>query len=74
MLILVAERAGEGCVVEIAHPNATVAGGERGRYVLYRAFFDEPLVGWSTETTPAETNFKTVATSHCRQITTDAQT
>jgi hypothetical protein len=74
MLILVPERSGEGCVIALAHLEATVAEVRaRDGTLLYLAFFHEPLAGWSTATTPGETTFKTVTTSPCSQTTSSHQ-
>jgi hypothetical protein len=74
MLILVAERSSEGCVVERAHPDATVAEARaRDGTLLYLAFYHEPLASWSTATTPGETTFKIVTTSPCSQTTSSHQ-
>lgn len=66
VLVLIGERAGERCAVEQIYPDATMA--EIRAWdgaLLYIAYFQEPLSGWSTATTPAETTYEVVTESGC---------
>jgi hypothetical protein len=66
ILILVSERSKEICTIAHADPAATVAEARaRDGSLLYTAFYHEPLPGWSTASTPAETTFTPVRGSIC---------
>jgi hypothetical protein len=65
-LLLIPERIGERCAIEVAYPDATVAevrapGGE----LLYLAFYRQDLPAWSTGTTPDGTTFATIESTPC---------
>ncbi len=66
VLILIGERMGERCVAEQVYADAAMAEVHaRDGALLYVMFFHEPLSGWSSATTPAETTFTVVTESDC---------
>lgn len=66
MLVIVPERAAERCDAERLYPDAVVAEArDRRGALLYLALYPEPLRGWSTAETPAETAFAVAADSPC---------
>jgi 4-amino-4-deoxy-L-arabinose transferase-like glycosyltransferase len=66
VLILIGERGSERCAAERLYADATVAEVHaRDGALLYLMFFHEPLSGWSSATTPAETTFTVVTESEC---------
>jgi hypothetical protein len=67
MLIIIGERQAERCAAESIYPSATVAEAHaRDGTLLYIALYREPLAGWSSAETPAETTFTTISQSPCR--------
>lgn len=66
ILILVPERAGERCLLEVAYPEATVSEARAWNgALLYIAFHRGDLPGWSTDRSPHVTTFTRTAETPC---------